>query len=153
MPEFTKNIALSALLVCALFAAFQDATALEPRSFVAAYDIEARGFTVGKTSWRVDRVSDGFVYETRTKAVGIAAFFSDRNVVQHSKWSPFNGNLKPAHYRYKRSDRPDKNVTIDFDWQAGVAHNTRGGKTSRLEVPADTVDKLSYVLQIGRAHV
>lgn len=141
---------LAALLppICAVLGAMQAASALEPRTFVATYDIEARGFKIGETQWRVDRVADGFIYETRTKAVGIAAFFSDKKVVQRSRWAPFEGRLKPAHYRYDRSDRPDKNVIIDFDWNTGIAHNTRGGKTSRLKVPADTVDKLSYVLQL-----
>lgn len=132
------------------FAAFssvaQAAPVFDPEPFEAYFELDVRGFTVGETVWRVRRENDGFIYETRTKAVGFAAVFGEKQVVERSKWKRVGDDIKPASYRYERSGRPDKTTAVQFDWTAGIAQSTRRGRTSRMSVPMDTLDKLGYML-------
>jgi len=135
-----------ALLVVALLGAPQAAQGLNPRPFEAHFALEVQGFTLGETVWRVQRVDGGFIYETRTKATGIAAVFGAKQVVERSEWRRIDGDIKPASYRYERSGRPDKTTAVVFDWNDGIVRNTRRGRTSRMSVPVDTLDKLGYML-------
>ncbi len=124
------------------------AVAFDPEPFEARFEVEVRGFTVGETVWSVRRSANGFVYETRTRAIGVAAMLGDRRVVERSEWKRIGEDIKPASYRYERSDRADKNTAVVFDWDEGVVENTRRGRTSRMSVPADTLDKLGYMLML-----
>lgn len=139
------SFALS-LTLLAILGAAQAATDFDPEPFEASFDVEVRGFTVGETVWSVRRSPDGFIYETRTKAVGLALMFGDRRVVERSEWKRFGDEVKPAKYDYERSDRSDKNTAVVFDWKEGMVENTRNGQTSRVSVPVDTLDKLGYML-------
>ncbi len=149
MLDAKKMTPALVLLFVVLLGATQAAPALNPSPFEAKYVLEVRGFAVGETRWRVERVTDGFIYEKRTMATGIAALFGNRGVVERSEWKLFAGNIKPARYRYERHGRPDKTTAIEFDWKDGVVHNDRRGKKSRIAVPDDTLDKLGYMLVLA----
>lgn len=135
-----------ALILLALLCVARYAFAFEPEPFEARFDLAVKGFTVGETRWRVHRVDDGFVYETRTKATGFAAVFGEKQVLERSEWKRFGDSIKPASYHYERSGRPDKTTAISFDWKKGVVKSTRRGQTSRMSVPGDALDKLGYML-------
>jgi hypothetical protein len=142
-----KNITSALVLhLVALLGVAQAAPGFDPEPFEARFQLEVRGFTVGETLWRVQRVGDGFVYETRTKAIGLAAVFGAGQVVERSEWKRVGDDVKPASYLYERSGRPDKRTAIAFDWNDGMVENTRRGQTSRMSVPGDTLDKLGYML-------
>lgn len=149
----------AAALGLALLSASAGAAALDPRPFEAVFALEARGFTVGEALWRVRRVADGFVYETRSKPTGVARLFVDGRRTSRSEWQRIDGVMKPVRYRYDRSARPDKAVAVNFDWARGEVENTRRGETSRMAVPDDTLDKLGYMivlmddLRAGKRHV
>ena len=149
MLDAKKTAPALALLFVVLLGATTAAPALNPSPFEAKYVLEVGGFTVAETSWRVERVTDGFIYEKRTKATGIAALFGNRGVVERSEWKLFAGNIKPARYRYERHGRPDKTTAIEFDWEDGVVNNNRRGEKSRIAVPDDTLDKLGYMLVLA----
>lgn len=134
------------LLIAAFVGAARAAPEFNPEPFEARFELEVQGFTVGETVWRVQRVSDGFIYETRTKATGFAAVFGERQVVERSEWKRVGDEIKPAKYHYERSGRPDKTTAVVFDWDDGAVQNTRRGRTSRMPVPVDTLDKLGYML-------
>ena len=146
MRALRKKATLLALLALTVSAAPLDAAVLKPQPFVAEFALEARGFTVGETVWRLECDDSGFIYESRTEAVGFAAVFSDKRVVERSEWKHNGNELKPASYRYERSGRPDKTTSVVFRWNDGVVQNTRRGETSRMAVPDDTLDKLGYML-------
>ncbi len=142
-----KNISSALVLhFAALLGVAQAAPAFQPEPFEAHFELEVRGFTVGETVWRVQRVDDGFIYETRTRAIGFAAVFGAKQVVERSEWKRVGDGVKPASYLYERSGRPDKTTKIAFDWNNGLVESTRRGQTSRMPVPVDTLDKLGYML-------
>ncbi len=134
------------LLLLALPSGPQAAAGLSLQPFEAVFSLEARGFTVGETLWRVRPSKDGFIYESRTEAVGLAAMFSDKRVVERSEWKLVGDELKPAQYRYERAGRPDKSRLAVFDWNGELVRNTRHGKTTSITVPEDTLDRLGYML-------
>ncbi len=141
-----KSKSVPILFFVALLGAARAAPAFDPEPFEARFDLAVKGFTVGETVWRVRRVNDGFVYETRTKATGFAAVFGEKQVLERSEWKRFGDDVKPASYRYERSGRPDKTTAIAFDWNEGKIQSTRRGRTSRMSVPANALDKLGYML-------
>ncbi len=141
-----KMISALSLFLVAFLSVAQAAPVFDPEPFEAYFELEVRGFTVGETVWRVRRVSDGFIYETRTKATGFAAVFGEKQVVERSEWKRIGDDIKPASYHYERSGRPDKTTAVAFDWNTGIVQSTRRGRTSRMPVPVDTLDKLGYML-------
>ena len=143
-----KSTSALPLFLLALLSVAQAAPSLDPEPFEARFEIEVRGFAVGEAEWSVQRSADGFIYETRTKAIGVAAMLGDRRVVERSEWKRIGDDIRPAEYRYERSDRSDKNTAVVFDWNEGIVENTRRGQTSRMSIPVDTLDKLGYMLML-----
>ena len=140
---------LSLLLSGALLATLgQGAAALDPEPFDAFFGLESHGVTIGETRWQLQREPGGFVLEARSEAAGIATLLGENRVVERSQWKRGDTGLLPAAYRYERSGKREKLVSIAFDWDAGVVYNTAAGETWRMDVPDGTVDKLSYLLKL-----
>jgi len=123
-----------------------------PERFSAEFAVEVRGFTVGKTEVTLRPEGEGrAVYESRTTTTGLVSLFRSDRILERSvlRYQP-SGKLRPLVYRYQRSGGKEKTVTIDFDWEHGVAHNTEEGRSWRFPIPDGTLDKLSYVLALMR---
>lgn len=116
--------------------------------FMARFSLTTQGAKIGETEWSVKSVAtDIFVYESRTVATGIIALVNDDEIVERSVWQKDRGALLPLSYSYRRSggDR-ERYVAVNFDWENYQAENTANGHSWRMPVPAETLDKLSYVL-------
>lgn len=125
----------------------QPAAALsEP--FVARFSLTTQGAKIGETEWMLKSVAaDLFVYESRTVAAGILGLVSNEEIVERSEWRLDQGDLRPLSYSYRRSGGDkDRNIAVKFDWENHQVENTAKGHSWRMPVPADTLDKLSYVL-------
>jgi len=138
--------------VALLLAAGAGAAGTLPERFVAEFVLEAHGATVGRTTWSLAPGGEGrFVYESLTETAGVVALIRDDRIVERSVWRyGDDGGLRPLRYRYERTGKKARDVAIDFDWENGRVHNTAKGRTWELEVPAGTLDKLSYLLAMMR---
>ena len=124
------------------------AAAFDPEPFAATFVLESHGVTIGETRWQLERRDEGFVLEARSEAAGIATLLGENSITERSRWERIDEALLPASYRYERTGKREKEVSIDFDWSAGTVYNTAAGETWRMQVPDGTVDKLSYLLRL-----
>ena len=119
-----------------------------PDRFSVQFDLYSRGIAVAETQWSVEPADkNSFVYESRTEAVGVYAMFRDDHIVERSVWQYAGSSLRPLAYRYLRTGgKKNRDVSVAFDWQQNLAHNTANGETWKMRIPAGTLDKLNYML-------
>jgi hypothetical protein len=138
------------ILTCLLLVSATAASApVFMQRFSAEYALTTGGALIGKSRWSLDLREGGeLVYESESRAAGIARLLGDEHVIERSEWRPIDGDLRPHSYLYRRTGRKDKEVRVSFDWERGLAHNSNKGKTSTIPVPADALDKLGYLLAL-----
>ena len=117
------------------------------QDFTAQYVLKARGLVVGRSAWSLTAGDAELVYEVETNAAGIAVFFSNDHIIERSVWRRHGEVLKPHEYRYDRSGgRKEKRVAVDFLWSERMARNTSHGRTWKMPIPGNAIDKMSYVI-------
>jgi hypothetical protein len=140
---------LRLIALCLAWLAWLPAEAF-PEKFSVDYVLSSMGTTIGRTELSLTPASDGgFVYESRSKATGLAAMIRNERIVERSEWRFHETGLRPLRYRYDRTGgKRERRVEVDFDWETGTVHNTAKGRTWRMSVPEGTLDKMIYLLAL-----
>ena len=142
-----RALLVSVLLCGAIATNATETIAVFDEEFDVEYTLPARGLLVGRSSWLLDIYNDHLVYAVETKAVGLAALFSNDHILESSRWLRIENVLRPHQYRYDRSGgRKEKQVTVDFNWRELSVTNTSHGKTWEMAIPDNAIDKMSYVI-------
>lgn len=142
------------LLVFLLIGLFSLGAAALPERFSAAYTLTLGDLTIGQAKWSLVPEGDGnYRYDAVTLPKGVASLFYKSHRAEHSKWQYKNGRVRPLLYRYHRQGDEERNVEIVFDWQGGgdghgFARHTINGKTWKMSVAPDILDKNIYVLAL-----
>lgn len=95
-----------------------------------------------KHSWQ--QVDDHYVAETSIEAVGLAALFYGKSLVQRSEGRLVAEGLRPVLYSQRESGKREERV--DFDWAQGNAYLSRGSKAAQA-VSQGTQDVVSLLHQ------
>lgn len=143
----------AALVLLSMLACAPAQTAsLQFDRFVASFVLRALGTTVGRSEWRLVPISDTrFLWETRSETAGAGALIRDVYVFERSESEIVGQTFRPLVYQYDRyGSNATRNVRVTFDWQDGMVVNTAQGHAWRMEVPPETLDKLSYLLALMR---
>jgi hypothetical protein len=99
-------------------------------------------------TWRHDGVH--YVLRAETETRGLVALFRQVRIVQTSEGALGPEGLMPLSYAVERKGQPAEGVR--FDWAAGKAALTHGGRVRReLALSAGAQDLLSQIYQIGLA--
>jgi hypothetical protein len=145
-----ESVAAAALCLAALSVPALGAGLL-PESFDATYVLSAKGVEIGETRWTLERGDgDHRVYESRTKAIGIARILRDERIHERSEWHDSeDGGVRPLRYRYQRSGgKRERIVEVVFDWQGKRVHNTLNGNSWSMPIEPGMLDKLVYLLEL-----
>lgn len=146
MAGLTRRLAPLAILLSLLP---PPARALAP--FEAIYDVRNGGSTIGEARMVLSRSgTDGFLYESTTRATGLLALFLKGDIVESSRWRDLPSGPRPDTYLYRREGRPERGQSLQFDWQNGVVAGTQGGQPVRTTLPAGTLDRLLVQLALMR---
>lgn len=145
---------LSLLLSGAALSPASPASGL-PERFEATFALEVKGVTIARTRWFLSPGADGgYVYESRTEPVGVFTLIRNGAIVERSEWDHAEEWLRPLAYRYQRTGRKAREVSIEFDWEEGagegVARHVSPDGPWSLPVPHGVMDKLSYLLALMR---
>jgi len=126
-----------------------DASAsLQP--FAARYGIVWRGFNAGTTDLELAKAPDGqLVYASRANARGLfRAVFNDE-VTQTSWLTVSDGQVRPLRYRADDgSDDTERDISLDFDWQAGRARGTAEDKPVDVALEPGAQDAMSIQIAL-----
>lgn len=139
---------LPPLLTCLLLVSTTAvSTPVFTQRFSAEYALTSGGALIGKSRWSLNAEGESeLVYESESRAAGIARLIGDDHIIERSEWRVSHGHLRPYAYLYRRTGRKDKEANVSFDWDRGLANGTVKGKTWTMPVPDDTLDKLGYLL-------
>lgn len=143
-------LALLNLCVATVLAADRASTPAALQPFAASYGIVWRGFNAGTTHLELTRPTDGqFVYASRANARGVfRAVFSDE-ITQTSWFTVTENGVRPARYRADDgSEDTKRDISIDFDWQAGRAQGTAENKPVDVALEPDVQDAMSIQIEL-----
>ena len=116
--------------------------------FEAQFTLQSKGTLIAKTRWSLSKDDAGtLTFLSASKVAGIAALFTNDEIVERSVWRNDGATLRPSVYTYERSGgKKDKKTTVTFDWPNAQAKSTVKNKRYRLDIRPGTLDKLGYLL-------
>jgi hypothetical protein len=138
------------VLLSVIFAASGQADEDAPyRSFVASYDANANGLSIGTVQVSLTRVgSNEYLYEQKSLTRGIAALFGSDNATESSRWRFHNNAIQVIEYRSRRKKGDDDdNAHLVFDWENLRVKNIGAGEHWEIAMPEDAIDRL--VMQLA----
>ncbi len=121
---------------------------LEP--FVATYAVVWKGISAGRSELNLRRQPDGrFLYSSRSSARGLVRLIIRDEIQQTTTVEIGPQGVRPLHYRGDDgSDDTDRDVSLDFNWNAGTITGVAEDKKVRLELPAGVQDPMSIQLAL-----
>lgn len=128
-----------------------------PEQFDASYTLSVGPLTLAEMTRKLYPKGDGsYVYESHSKAIGYARWFTKSVLVERSEWKYENQQLRPLIYSYDRTGDKERHVKLVFDWANGRVTNIINNDPWKMDIPAAAQDKLLYQLalvndlQLGR---
>jgi hypothetical protein len=122
-----------------------------PEKFEATYTLSAGPLTLAEMTRKLYPKGDGsYVYESHSKPVGYARWFTNSTLVERSEWRYEKQQPRPLLYSYDRTGDRDKerHVKLIFDWVNGVVTNIINKDPWKMEIPPGAQDKLLYQLTL-----
>jgi hypothetical protein len=147
MRRTAAAIGWRAAAACAAAAAVPAAAEPGPAAFSAHYIAEWKTISVGTSDLVLQQDSDPdhYLYTWTIAAHGIFKLVYPKPVTQRSRLLIADGRVRPLEYH---GDDGSAHVDIDFDWAAGIARGTAGGKPVDLALKDGTQDVMSIQLQV-----
>lgn len=121
-----------------------------PESFSATYTLHKGPLTLAETTRKLHKNSNGhFVYESYSKPIGYARWFTDSTLLEKSEWVYHDNTLRPIRYSYDRNgSKRERHVKLNFDWNKMRVTNEINNEPWSMEIPNGTMDKLLYHLAV-----
>ena len=120
-----------------------------PDTFRAAYTIHAKGMKVGVLERHLAASDDGsYLFESVSRTTGLFALFRRERVHEQSKWTIADQQIRPGSYRYQRTGRKEKDVSVEFDYARERVANTVNDETWYMQMEPAALDKLLYQLAL-----
>lgn len=118
-------------------------------SFVASYDANANGLSIGTVQVSLTRVgSNEYLYEQKSLTHGIAALFGSDKATERSRWRFHDNAIQVIEYQSRRKKGDDDdNAHLVFDWENRRVKNIGAGEHWEIAMPEGAVDRL--VMQLA----
>jgi hypothetical protein len=124
------------------------AGAAEPQliPFAAEYDVRYGRMAVGTSRTELSPASPAgrWVIESRSTASGFARVIASGTLRQRSLFEVGPGGLRPLSYLFDDgTDRTSRDVTLEFDWHAGMVRGTAEDEPVEVAAVAELQDAAS----------
>lgn len=141
-PALTLALALLALAVpCAA------AAPSTPQAVSASYDMFRNGAHIAVINETFEAKDGGYQLASETRAIGLFALAERRPLRFTSSGRLAGAGLQPLRFEGKRGDADPRQVSAEFDWQAGRLTIMHDGKTENLALAPGTQDRVSLMYQ------
>jgi hypothetical protein len=122
----------------------------------SSYDVDVRGITVLNIRYSSEISATGFRSQAVIKTRGIVTVFSDYRITMAAIGAFIDGQTSPLKYT-SRSEKNDKEKTVDLNWSKGVvlASGRPAAKTPEIQADIDSAltpgvtDPLTAIFRIG----
>ena len=123
------------------------ASAAQPASIQASYEVFMSGMKVGKIEETYTRVANDYTLNSVTTPLGLLAMFKPEKVFLSSQGMITKQGLRPDYFEDKREGNPAKSSQARFDWPAKKLTLIRQTLRTPLDLPEGTQDRLSAMYQ------
>jgi len=150
-PAELRLLLASGLLLACSFA--NACRAAELPGYDATYRVEYKGIYAGDALFnlRFDTASQHYIFESRTRARGLAKLIPGGPAVERSEFSLQNGRIVPLRYALDDGTRKaERSQKVEFDWQRGVAVSSYGDATAEVPVKPGTLDRMTLQTAVMR---
>lgn len=146
--RLTRTLSLLAGLAAIPVLAAAEPPPLQP--FVAQYSVSWKGINAGNSELKLVRRGDGrYLYSSRSMARGMYRLIFRDEILQSTEAEVTADGVRPLRYRGDDgSDKTDRDVSLDFDWGAGVVSGMAEDERVRLALPAGVQDPMSIQLAL-----
>ena len=127
---------------------FEPETKLPPPKWVETeYEVKRTGFGSGRARYRYQNDNGNYQIQSEMEASGLATLAFSGKRIETSSGVITPQGLKPNQYRYELSNKQERFLQADFDWQNAriTLKNTKGETSFSLE--NGTLDVLSFLYQ------
>ena len=123
-----------------------------PPEFEASYDIHKGSMRVGKMEVSLKKIGNDLVYESKTKPVGMAAFFlGDQIITDRAILRLIDDSYRTIEFKHEMQDKEkNRNEHYIFDWDSKKASVKYKDESKELDVPEHTFDNYSAQLLLMR---
>lgn len=123
-----------------------------PPEFEASYEIHKGSIRVGEMEVSLKRVGDELIYESKTKPVGMAAFFlGDQIINDRAVLKLINNSYRTIEFNHEMQDKKkNRNEHYIFDWDNNKASVKYKDESKVLDIPEHTFDNYSAQLLLMR---
>ncbi len=121
-----------------------------PESFSVTYTLNKGPLTLAEMTRKLYKNNEGhYVYESYSKPIGYARWFTDSTLLEKTEWIYHEGQLRPINYSYDRnSSKRERHVKLKFDWNKMRVTNDINNDRWSMTIPTGTLDKLLYHLAV-----
>lgn len=136
-------------LPAAVTTAQAQTTAL-PESFSVTYVLTMGPLSLAEMTRKLYKNEAGhYVFESYSKPIGYARWFTDNTLLEKSEWIYHEGEMRPLKYLYDRDgSKKQRHVELSFDWENMRVTNTINNDPWSMEIVDGTLDKLLYHLAV-----
>lgn len=121
-----------------------------PQPFLASYSVNYRGLNAGTTE--VELKPDGagrYQYSSRANARGMYRVFFSEEITQTTWLTLDEGGVQPLRYRADDGSKDtERDIALDFDWDAGRVTGVAEEKSVALAVQPGAQDAMSIQIAV-----
>lgn len=140
----------SLIALISVLATASGATAAPVAPFKLSYSIKLSGFNVGHALSELRSEGDGrYVYRRVAKANGFAKLFVADRIEERSQWNLVNDSPRAMRFDFvERDGDEEKREQIQFDWEHRKAAATWKNRTTQIDIPPNTSDRLTMEMRM-----
>ena len=115
-----------------------------PEPFVAEYDVQTNGLTVGTVTVSLSRDGEGtYLLRQESTSRGLGGFVASSSRTETSRWKLFEGRIRALEYDSKLDGGDDEeNAHLRFDWAVGRVRSVGDGAAWEIAIAPGVVDPL-----------
>lgn len=119
--------------------------------FKMRYRVLRDGWHLGTATFTLRPAGHGtWLFTSRARATGLASLFVHSTFSERSHFTLYEHHLRPLSYTYTDSGNSGHDEKIRFDWDTGLAIDTKGGKTRRFPLTPTVLGRLTMQLALSR---
>ncbi len=122
-------------------------------TYEATYRVEYKGMYVGDALFSMQRagVPRHYVFESRTRAKGLAKLLRRRPAVERSEFAVRDNRIVPLRYTFDDGSRQGKRSNqVQFDWERGIATSSYKGVTVEIPLQTGILDRMTMQTAVMR---
>jgi hypothetical protein len=118
-----------------------------PKWVETEYEVKRTGIGSGRARYRYQNDNGNYLIQSEMEASGLATLAFSGKRIEKSMGTITPQGLKPSQYRYEISNKQERFLQADFDWNAGRIFLKNSKEENSFALENGTLDVLSFLYQ------